>query len=169
MLFKIDEYELEATLRAHVDLLAGLIGPRTLAMPRAFHAAAAYVERQLGDAGYDVARQTYSVDGEEVANFIAELPGGRRKDEIVIVGAHYDTVPGTPGADDNASAAAVLIEVSRMMRPLETARTVRLVSFVCEERRIATRATWGAECMRASAGTTLSARAGHSLAVRSKD
>ena len=67
-------------LRTHVDRLAGLIGPRPLAVPRAFRSAATYVERQLGDAGYEVARQTYAVDGEEVANLIAELPGGQRRD-----------------------------------------------------------------------------------------
>jgi Zn-dependent M28 family amino/carboxypeptidase len=73
------------------------------------------------------------VGGEEVANFVAELPGGRRRDEIVVVGAHYDTVPGTPGADDNASAVAVLVEVARLMRALAPARTVRFVGFACEE------------------------------------
>jgi Zn-dependent M28 family amino/carboxypeptidase len=120
-------------LRTHVDRLAGLIGPRPLAMPQAFHSAATYVERQLGDAGYEVTRQTYSVGGEEVANLMAELPGGQRRDEIVVLGAHYDTVPGTPGADDNASAVAVLIEVARLMRRLAPQRTVRFVSFACEE------------------------------------
>lgn len=126
--------ELAERLRTHVDRLAGLIGPRPLAMPRMFHAAAAYVEQELAGAGYDVARQNYSVGGEEVSNFIAELPGGTRRDEIVVVGAHYDTVPGTPGADDNASAVAVLIEVARRMRSMTPERTVRFVSFACEER-----------------------------------
>ncbi len=121
-------------LRTHVDMLAGVIGPRPLVLPAAFHAAAGYVERELAGAGYSIARQVYSVDGEEVANLIAELPGtGRRREEIVVVGAHYDTVPGTPGADDNASAVAVLIEVARLMRPLAPRRTVRFVSFACEE------------------------------------
>src|SRR5688572_27765741 len=88
----------------HVDRLAGLIGPRHLGNPRAFAAAAGYVERELTEAGYDVVRQTYLAGGYEVSNLIAELPGGRRANEIVILGAHYDTVSTTPGADDNASA-----------------------------------------------------------------
>ncbi len=83
--------------------------------------------------GYEVARQSYSINEEPVANLVAELPGGRRRDEIVLLGAHYDTVPGTPGADDNASAVAVLIEVARIMRGMKPARTVRFVSFACEE------------------------------------
>ena len=76
----------------HVDRLAGLIGPRHLGNPRAFSAAAGYVENELAAAGYSVARQTYTASGHEVSNLIAELPGGRRKEEIVVVGAHYDTV-----------------------------------------------------------------------------
>lgn len=125
--------QLIESLARHVDHLAGLIGPRPLTKPRAFHAAAGYVERELSDAGYDVSRQTYFADGQEVSNFIAELPGGSRGGEIVVVGAHYDTVWSTPGADDNASAVAVLIEVARRMRRLEPTRTVRFVGFACEE------------------------------------
>jgi Zn-dependent M28 family amino/carboxypeptidase len=125
--------ELIASLFRHVDRLAGLIGPRHLGAPRAFKAAADFVEREFADAGYSPTRQTYSVGGQEVANIVAELPGGKRADEIVVVGAHYDSVWTTPGADDNASAVAVLIEVARMMRQLKPARTVRFVGFACEE------------------------------------
>jgi Zn-dependent M28 family amino/carboxypeptidase len=133
-MFEVDRDQLTASLRTHVDRLAGLIGPRHLAgQPRAFGAAATYVERELTDAGYAVCRQMYSIGDQDVANIVAELAGGRRKEEIVVVGAHYDTVASTPGADDNASAVAVLIEVARLMRRLQPARTVRFVSFACEE------------------------------------
>jgi len=120
-------------LQRHVDRLAGLIGPRHLGVPKAYKAAAELVERELADAGYSPQRQTYLVGGREVANIVAELPGGKRADEVVVVGAHYDTVWSTPGADDNASAVAVLIEVARLMRHLKPARTVRFVGFACEE------------------------------------
>jgi Zn-dependent M28 family amino/carboxypeptidase len=125
--------QLVAALSRHVDCLAGLIGPRHLGLPKSLAAAAAYVERELSAAGYVVARQTYTAGGQEVANLVVELPGGRRRNEIVVVGAHYDTVWCTPGADDNASAVAVLIEVARLMRGLQPARTVRFVGFPCEE------------------------------------
>jgi Zn-dependent M28 family amino/carboxypeptidase len=125
--------KLVADLTRHVDRLASLIGPRHLGRPQSFAAAAGLVERELADAGYDVARQTYAVGNHEVANIVAEIPGGRRKDEIVVIGAHYDTVETTPGADDNASAVAVMIEVARRMRHLQPARTVRFVGFACEE------------------------------------
>lgn len=124
---------LTENLFRHVDRLAGLIGPRHLGLPRALNAAAELVEREFFDAGYVVERQTYSVRGQDVANIVAELPGGSRKDEIVVVGAHYDTVSTTPGADDNASAVAVLVEIARQMRSLRPKRTVRFVSFACEE------------------------------------
>jgi Zn-dependent M28 family amino/carboxypeptidase len=58
---------------------------------------------------------------------------GRLAGEIVLVGAHYDTVPGSPGADDNASGVATLIELARALRETRPARTVRLVAFVNEE------------------------------------
>jgi Zn-dependent M28 family amino/carboxypeptidase len=124
---------LVANLSRHVDRLAGVIGPRHVSQPARFAAAAAYVERELTDAGYAVVRETYTASGQEVANLIAELPGGAKKDEVVIVGAHYDTIPSTPGADDNASAVAMLIEVARLMRRLQPARTVRFIGFACEE------------------------------------
>jgi Zn-dependent M28 family amino/carboxypeptidase len=122
-----------ANLTRHVDCLAGLIGPRHVGMPATLAAAAGYVERELRSAGYTPTRQSYLARGVEVANVVAELPGGRRKDEIVIVGAHYDTVATTPGADDNASAVAVMLEVARLIRPLHAARTIRFVGFACEE------------------------------------
>jgi Zn-dependent M28 family amino/carboxypeptidase len=125
--------QLAANLARHVDRLAGVIGPRHVSQATSFAAAAAYVERELSGAGYDVVRETYTTSGREVANLVAELPGGPKKDEVVIVGAHYDTIPSTPGADDNASAVAMLIEVARLMRRLQPARTVRFIGFACEE------------------------------------
>jgi Zn-dependent M28 family amino/carboxypeptidase len=128
-----NDTQLTANLTRHVDRLAGLIGPRHLSKPEAFAAAAQLVERELTDAGYEIQRQTYLAGGQEVANIVAQLPGSSKKDESVIVGAHYDTNPSTPGADDNASAVAVMIEVARRMRALQPARTVRFVGFACEE------------------------------------
>jgi Zn-dependent M28 family amino/carboxypeptidase len=122
-----------ANLTRHVDCLAGLIGPRPFSNFVTFSAAATYVERELEKTGYDVWRHTYMIGNKEVANIVAERLGGRRKDEIVILGAHYDTYFTTPGADDNASAVAVLIETARLLRDLKPARTVRFVSFACEE------------------------------------
>lgn len=125
--------ELSEHLRAHVHRLAGLIGPRHLGRPSTLQAAAALIERELGEGGDAVERQAYCVGNQEVANLIIERRGTNRPQEIVILGAHYDTVPTTPGADDNASAVATLIEVARLLRTHTFRRTVRFVAFACEE------------------------------------
>src|SRR5262245_30989011 len=103
-------------LTRHVDCLAGLIGPRPMSKFASFEAAATYVERELTIAGHKAGRETYAIGDRNVSNIVSELPGERKKDEIVILGAHYDTVETTPGADDNASAVAVLIETARLLR-----------------------------------------------------
>jgi len=125
--------ETAENLRRHVDRLAGLIGPRHVGKPKALAAAAGLIESELRDAGYDVTREYYTASGESVANLIAELPGARRSEEVLILGAHYDTIAATPGADDNASAVAVLLEVARGMHRYPPQRTVRFVGFPCEE------------------------------------
>lgn len=124
---------LERRVRTHVDRLAGLIGPRHLGRPSAFEATEAYVERCLGAFGDPVRRETYPIGSAAVSNFIVERRGTTRPEEIVIVGAHYDTVPSTPGADDNASAVAALIETVGLLRGVSTPRTLRFVAFACEE------------------------------------
>jgi Zn-dependent M28 family amino/carboxypeptidase len=91
------------------------------------------IEREFSQSGYSVERQAYAVCGQTVANLVAELRGSTHPDRIVILGAHYDTVDTTPGADDNASAVAVLLEVARLMHSWQPKRTVRFVAFPCEE------------------------------------
>jgi Zn-dependent M28 family amino/carboxypeptidase len=128
-----DEQDLPERLSTHVDRLAGLIGPRHLGKPSTMEVTATYIERQLVDLGYSVDRHVYDVDGSQPANLVAERPGTQRTDEVVILGAHYDTVPETPGADDNASAVAMLIEVARILQSSVLKRTLRFVAFPCEE------------------------------------
>jgi hypothetical protein len=120
-------------LKGHVEVLAGLVGPRHLGKPSSMEAAAAYIERQLGASGDAVGRQTYEAMGVPTCNLIVERRGVDREGEILVVGAHYDTVPETPGADDNASAVAMLLEVARLTAGAKMRRTVRLVAFSCEE------------------------------------
>ena len=59
--------------------------------------------------------------------------GHARQREILLIGAHYDTVPGSPGANDNGSGVAVLLEISRLFASVEPALTIRFVAFVNEE------------------------------------
>jgi Zn-dependent M28 family amino/carboxypeptidase len=125
--------QLVENLRRHVDRLAGLIGPRHVGRPVALSATVTLIENEFLQSGYSVERHAYLANGHEVANLIATIPGSNRPDEIVILGAHYNTVESTPGADDNASAVAVLIEVARLLRDCRPRRTIRFVAFACEE------------------------------------
>jgi hypothetical protein len=128
-----DPAQLQSRLRSHVNLLAAVIGPRHLGKPSTIDATTAYITQQFTGLGDTVTRQTYPVNNTTASNLIIERPGSTHPDQIVIVGAHYDTVPPTPGADDNASAVAMLIEVARLSKPLASRRTLRFVSFACEE------------------------------------
>lgn len=116
MMMNIGRDQIEANLRLHVDRLAGLIGVRTLKKPKTIQATIGYIEGQWTAMGYVNTRECYDAIGDEATNLIVEQPGTKRADEIVLLGAHYDTVFSTPGADDNASAVAVMLEVSRLLR-----------------------------------------------------
>ena len=76
--------QLVANLRQHVDRLAGLIGPRHIGAPQALEAAATLIERELSVSGYPVERQWYLAQGHDVANLVAEIPGNKRADQIVV-------------------------------------------------------------------------------------
>jgi Iap family predicted aminopeptidase len=128
---RIDTSALEARLRRHVAVLAGDVGERNVWRPAALHAAADYVRGELGAFGLDVGAQAYEAYGVRCENLEVAIPG--RCDEVVLAGAHYDTVPGSPGADDNASGVAGLIEIARALAGLRPERTVKLVAFVNEE------------------------------------
>ncbi|HEX6828113.1 MAG TPA: M28 family peptidase [Burkholderiales bacterium] len=127
--------ETEERLRRHVQALAGDIGERNMWRPQALAAAAAYIEGEFGALGYRVMSQAYQVSSPpgEVRNLEVEIPGGRRPEEIVILGAHYDSVFGSPGANDNATGVAALIELARLLRDARPDRTLRLVAFANEE------------------------------------
>lgn len=120
-------------LRAHVERLAGEIGERNLFHPRALGAAAAYIEEEWRRQGYEVTEQWYEVAGVRCANLEVTRTGVERPDEILLVGAHYDSVIGSPGANDNGSGVAALLEISRLFMELEPDITVRFVAFVNEE------------------------------------
>lgn len=127
------ERRIAERLRGHVDRLAGHIGPRHVGRPAAMEAAAAYIESELTALGDSVERQAYCAAGVEVANLVVERRGAERPDETVVLGAHYDTLAETPGADDNASAVATLIEVARLLQGRSFSRTIRFAAFACEE------------------------------------
>lgn len=124
---------LATRLRRHVERLAGEIGERHVLRPGALHAAERYIADSMRELGYEVRRQNYEAQGVDCANLEVAIEGSTHAGEIVLAGAHYDTVPGSPGADDNASGVAAVIELARLLRGTTPSRTTRLVAFVNEE------------------------------------
>lgn len=127
------EAALRDELHRDVEKLAGEIGERNMFRYAALAAAADFIETSLRAAGYEIRRHSYAVGGQPCWNLEAELAGAARAAEIVVVGAHYDSVRGSPGANDNASAVAALLALARRFRGRPTARTLRFVAFVNEE------------------------------------
>ncbi len=118
-------------LAAHVQVLAGEIGERNAGNLSKLNQAADYIEEQFKLLGYVPASQSY---GEErFRNISVDIYGRERRDEIIVVGAHYDTTWLTPGADDNASGVAGLLELARLLRDKELTRSIRLTAFANEE------------------------------------
>ena len=118
-------------LYKHVEYLSVKIGDRHIWKENSLSKAADYIESAFKVSGYKVHRQTYSCYGKSVSNLIAEKTG--TDDGVVVIGAHYDTVPGTPGADDNASAVAGMLELARIHKRSLNKKPLIFVAFVNEE------------------------------------
>jgi Peptidase family M28 len=136
------EAALRDELRRDVAVLAGEIGERDLMVPQNLVRAIAHLEAAFAAAGYAVRRQTYEVPpaafhGVAVErvfhNLEVERPGGTRPAEIIVVGAHYDTILGTRGANDNATGTAAVLALARRFASRTPARTIRFVTFANEE------------------------------------
>ena len=126
-----DEQRTAENLRRHVEAIASR--ERNVFRPEALEAAARLVEQALSGLGYAVGAQRFQSGPGEVRNLEVEVKGGARAGEIVVVGAHYDSVAGAVGANDNGSGVAAVIELARLLRGANPARTLRFVAFVNEE------------------------------------
>ncbi len=122
-----------AGLSRHVRRLAADIGERNVFHPQALQAAEDYIRQCWQQQGYPVTPQDYVAMGVRSANLEITRHGSRHPDEIILLGAHYDSVRGSPGANDNGSGVAALLELSRLFSTIEPACTVRFVAFTNEE------------------------------------
>lgn len=95
--------------------------------------AAQYIGREFLKIGLEVQEDFFQWEGKSYKNIVAEKKGVIFPNRVFILGAHYDTVPSSPGADDNASAIAVLLEVVRNIQPDPLDITVRFIAFSLEE------------------------------------
>jgi Zn-dependent M28 family amino/carboxypeptidase len=120
-----------ARLEAHVRALAEDFTPRDQSNPQNLDRAAAYVARELREAGGRVEDQPFEVHGTVYRNVIARFGPATR--ERIVVGAHYDAAGPYPGADDNASGVAGLIELGRLLGRADLRTQVELVAFTLEE------------------------------------
>ena len=127
------QVSLAEEMRGHVQVLAGRIGERHVFRPHSLAAAEDYIAASLARAGYRVEWQTFPVSGVQCSNVIAELKGTTLPEEIVVVGALYDSFAGCPAANDNGSGTAATLALARHFSGRPMARTVRFVLFVNEE------------------------------------
>ena len=128
-----DEQILRDRLESHVNHLARQIGERNIWHYSALEAAATYILDNFKDFGYLPDIQDYESHGKAVDNLVAEKLGNTLPQEIVVIGAHYDSVFGSPGANDNGSGVAAMLEIARILTDKAMRRTVRFIAFVNEE------------------------------------
>src|SRR6266513_1519721 len=126
-----DEVVLREELRANVQKLAGEIGERNMWHYAQLNAAADFIENSFSQAGLHPRRDSYELRGQACHNIEAEIPGARP--EVVLIGAHYDSVFGSPGANDNGSGVAATLALARRFAGRKPEHTLRFVAFVNEE------------------------------------
>lgn len=124
----------KSNLISTVKHLSQQIGVRSYRNLPELNAAADYIENELKSSGCTVSKQPVQFEGRTYYNIIGEIKGTNPdKKEILIVGAHYDTASMTPGADDNASGVAGLLELARLTGTEPAERTIRFAAFTLEE------------------------------------
>lgn len=128
-----DEGSSARLLEKHTVVLARDIGSRNIWRPDSMRSTIGYLEKVLHDLGYAVHQQKFDSYDVPVVNLEVEIPGTRQAGEIIVIGAHYDSVEGSPGANDNGSGVAALLEIARVLAGSRPQRTIRLVFFANEE------------------------------------
>jgi len=122
--------DLAERLEQHVFILSEKIGERSVRTPENLEKAAEYITEEFEKIGYQVEVQPYNARGDIYKNIQAIKPGNC---DSIVIGAHYDTVRGSRGADDDASGIAVLLELARALKNKSTSNTIRFVAFSTEE------------------------------------
>jgi len=127
----VAEIELRDELIADVRVLGGEIGERNMARYPQLNAAADFIENSFSRAGLHPRRDTYDLHGSACHNIEAEIRGASPR--ILLIGAHYDSVFGSPGANENGSGVAAMLALARRFAQKSARHTLRFVAFVNEE------------------------------------
>ena len=125
------EIVLREELRADVQKLAGEIGERNMHHYPQLMAAADFIEKSFSSAGLQPRRDTYQLNDLPCHNIETEIHGASR--QIIVIGAHYDSVLGAPGANDNGSGMAAVLALAHRLAKKQPSQTLRFVAFVNEE------------------------------------
>jgi peptidase M28-like protein len=133
-----DEVVLREELRANVLKLAGEIGERNMWHHAQLNAAADFIEDSFSRAGFHPRRDTYEIRGQPCHNIDVEIPAQQgaavsSPPPIIVIGAHYDSVFGSPGANDNGTGVAATLALARRFVGRTPQHTMRFVAFVNEE------------------------------------
>jgi hypothetical protein len=134
-----DEVVLREELRTDVHKLAGEIGERNMSHYAQLNAAADFIEDSFSRAGLLTRRDSYEIGGQSCHNIEAEIPGNdqgtavSRPPSIIVIGAHYDSVLGSPGANDNGTGVAATLALARRFANAKPKNALRFVAFVNEE------------------------------------
>lgn len=128
-----DERHMAILCKRHVTALSVDIGERCITSPLALSRTVHYIAGELRAMGLEPRWEDFEVDGQTLRNVYVDVPGTSSPDEIIVVGAHYDTTCGTAGADDNGTGVAATLELARILKEARLPRTVRFAFFANEE------------------------------------
>ncbi|MBF0465584.1 MAG: M28 family peptidase [Nitrospirae bacterium] len=129
----LNKADITENLKNTVYFLSKEIGPRPYSNLNALNKTSDYISASLKSYGYDVSYQPYKYKGNNYKNIYTEIKGNKTPEISIVIGAHYDTVSTTPGADDNSSGVAGLLEIARLLENSTFDKTIRFVAFTLEE------------------------------------
>lgn len=124
---------LQKNLQSHVVTLSEEIGERNFVFYNALQKSAEYITETFNTFGFSSEIQHYYIDNKIYKNIIAVKKGDKKPQELIVIGAHYDSVVGSPGANDNGSGVSSLLELARLFFSIQTERTIKFIALVNEE------------------------------------
>lgn len=130
---KDSEKTISANLKMHVEELSCVIGERHLFKPATLKRATDYIKRSLAQYFSEIEVQKFSFGNQEFENVAVQVNGTSQPERIIVIGAHYDSVVDCPGANDNGSGVAAVLELARLFSDRKPEATIRFVLFPNEE------------------------------------